>query len=480
MSGIGKAETALNHLLISRCIGLMKSIRLFPSKQRQSSRFTRLRQFFPLRGEFLEPRALLATTNASPITFADAYVAQQDALLSIAAPGVLSNDRASEHGQLVATVIDHPTHGTLDLHADGGFSYTPFPNYSGPDSFTYKANENQKDSNVATVSLVVNFVPDGSVAAKMLGDINLNATNQVQLNGQIVQLGGLGYFSGRTASNGLRLWQSDGTPAGTKAVGTALSMPSLVRPPVLVNNQLFFSGMDNSSSTQLWKSDGTPEGTVEVKVIRRGGLPSNPSSLTNVNGVLFFIANDGTHGIELWKSDGTTAGTMLVKDIFSGTASSEAASLLNINGTLFFTGYDGTGIKLWKSDGTEAGTVPVSALADNPHDLENVNGTLFFIANDGANGSQLWKSDGRAEGTVIVRAFSDSGPAELTNLSGTLVFTANEGATGHELWKSDGTEQGTTLVLDINPGMAGSVPTALTSVLVQPEQDDRPEWVMKE
>jgi hypothetical protein len=37
----------------------------------------------------------------------------------------------------------------------GSFSYTPAANFSGSDSFTYKANDGQSDSNVATVSITV-------------------------------------------------------------------------------------------------------------------------------------------------------------------------------------------------------------------------------------------------------------------------------------------------------------------------------------
>ena len=38
------------------------------------------------------------------------------------------------------------------------------PNYNGPDSFTYKANDGQADSNIATVSITVGAVNDAPVA----------------------------------------------------------------------------------------------------------------------------------------------------------------------------------------------------------------------------------------------------------------------------------------------------------------------------
>src|SRR6185295_491558 len=53
---------------------------------------------------------------------------------------------------------------SLTLNADGSFTYTPSADYNGPDSFTYKANDGQVDSNVATVSINVGPVNDPPAA----------------------------------------------------------------------------------------------------------------------------------------------------------------------------------------------------------------------------------------------------------------------------------------------------------------------------
>ena len=56
----------------------------------------------------------------------------------------------------MTAVLDADTgHGTLTLHADGGFVYTPAALYSGPDSFTYHANDGAADSSIVTVSITV-------------------------------------------------------------------------------------------------------------------------------------------------------------------------------------------------------------------------------------------------------------------------------------------------------------------------------------
>jgi len=47
----------------------------------------------------------------------------------------------------------------FDFGADGSFNYTPATNFSGVDSFAYKANDGVSDGNVATVTLVVTPTP---------------------------------------------------------------------------------------------------------------------------------------------------------------------------------------------------------------------------------------------------------------------------------------------------------------------------------
>lgn len=74
--------------------------------------------------------------------------------LSLSAPGILANDSDPDRDALTATLVTHPTHGTLTFAPDGSFTYTPRPGFSGTDSFTYKAHDGQVASNAATVTIV--------------------------------------------------------------------------------------------------------------------------------------------------------------------------------------------------------------------------------------------------------------------------------------------------------------------------------------
>jgi hypothetical protein len=63
---------------------------------------------------------------------------------------------------LTYTVLTAPEHGTLTGTASN-LTYTPAANYNGPDGFTFRVNDGQVNSNVATVSITVRPVNDAPV-----------------------------------------------------------------------------------------------------------------------------------------------------------------------------------------------------------------------------------------------------------------------------------------------------------------------------
>ena len=61
----------------------------------------------------------------------------------------------SDFDFLQFTIVDPPDHGTVGDCQFGSCTYTPTASYTGPDSFTWKANDGTDDSNVATYSLTI-------------------------------------------------------------------------------------------------------------------------------------------------------------------------------------------------------------------------------------------------------------------------------------------------------------------------------------
>jgi VCBS repeat-containing protein len=68
-------------------------------------------------------------------------------------------------GSLTYSLVAASAHGTAVVHADGSWTYNPTHNYAGPDSFTFRANDGQLDSNAATMSITVQPVEDAPVCA---------------------------------------------------------------------------------------------------------------------------------------------------------------------------------------------------------------------------------------------------------------------------------------------------------------------------
>jgi len=111
----------------------------------------------------------------APIAVDDTYSVDEDALLSVSAPGVLGNDTDADSDPLTAVKVDDPLHGSLDLDADGSFTYTPSTGYVGFDSFTYQANDSTENSNIATVTIQVNeSTPPPPLPSRFFGEIHIN------------------------------------------------------------------------------------------------------------------------------------------------------------------------------------------------------------------------------------------------------------------------------------------------------------------
>jgi VCBS repeat-containing protein len=107
----------------------------------------------------------VTTVNDAPTAADDTYSTAEDTARTVAAPGVLGNDSDPDGDTLTAVLGSGPSHGTLTLDADGSFTYTPAANFSGSDSFTYRASDGTLDSNLATVTITVTAINDAPTAA---------------------------------------------------------------------------------------------------------------------------------------------------------------------------------------------------------------------------------------------------------------------------------------------------------------------------
>ncbi|WP_163407384.1 ELWxxDGT repeat protein [Flavobacterium ajazii] len=284
---------------------------------------------------------------------------------------------------------------------------------------------------------------------------------------------GILYFRANNGTDGVELWKSDGTDAGTvlvKNINNTSTLASASNPSnfTIFNNQLYFSASNGTTvnSTELWKTDGTPEGTNMVIDINKTSTTavsnSNPQLFTIINPTtLLFSATDGLKGTQLWKTNGTEAGTSTVFD--SGTGNT-ITWMENLNGIAIYGQITtGQGRELYSSDGNSVNSRIKDIYSGTPNGVgtssfRNGN-TVYFPGNTSANGSELWKTDGTEAGTVLVKDINPgttaSAPVRFAN-SGNLTYFKANGPNGQELWRTDGTEAGTVEVANINTAADGS------------------------
>jgi uncharacterized repeat protein (TIGR01451 family) len=204
----------------------------------------------------LSPEEIQAFINSPPVAMDDAYGTPEDTLLSVSAPGVLSNDTDTNLDTLTAIKVTDPAHGILTLNADGSFTYDPEDNWSGSDSFTYKANDTHVDSNASNVAVTVTAVND----APVLTDI----------------------------------------PDQTIAEGASF---------VTINLDDYVSDVDNTDAEMTWSSSG--KSSLSVDIVGRVATITTPDADWNGSEKITFRATD--HGL-LFYEDAATFTVTAVND----------------------------------------------------------------------------------------------------------------------------------------------------------------------
>ncbi|MBN1933907.1 MAG: cadherin-like domain-containing protein, partial [Anaerolineae bacterium] len=104
----------------------------------------------------------LTVLNVAPVANDNGYSTAEDTSLTVAAPGVLTNDTDANGDPMSAVLVDTVpvSAGALTLNADGSLTYTPTLDFNGVVTFTYYAYDGELASNTATVTLTITPVND--------------------------------------------------------------------------------------------------------------------------------------------------------------------------------------------------------------------------------------------------------------------------------------------------------------------------------
>lgn len=94
--------------------------------------------------------------NTPPVALDDSYSVEQGQTLNVdATQGVLANDSDADGDALQASLLSKPSNGDVNLHADGSFTYKPKGDFTGEDSFSYRADDGSGVSQPAFVTITV-------------------------------------------------------------------------------------------------------------------------------------------------------------------------------------------------------------------------------------------------------------------------------------------------------------------------------------
>jgi autotransporter-associated beta strand protein len=380
-----------------------------------------------------------------PSAGADAYRVAKNGMLDVPAPGVLGNDSGS--GTLSAVLPDGggPAHGTLTLHGDGSFIYTPNPGFSGSDSFTYEANDGLAASDPATVTIeVVNAPP---VAA--------DDSYSVDRNGTLTVDAGHGVLANDADANGDPLTAQPGTIPTAHGSLTLQSDGSFTYAPA--------AGYAGPDGFTYKASDGTAasdEATVAIQVVNTAPVATGASFHVGRNGVLV-ISSPGL------LADVTDANHDMVTIVRANDVG-HGSLVLNADGTFTYTptpGYAGPdGFTYHANDGlADSNDAAVSISVDNtapaaaPQDLTvGENGVLAVTAADGLlKGATDVDNDSLTVGRIST--FPLHGSLSAIDLgTGAFTYTPEPGYSGSDSFS-----------FQVNDGLLDS-PPATVSIAVTP------------
>ena len=300
----------------------------------------------------------------APIANVDAYSVDEDMPLDVLISfdldgitpltGVLSNDTDASLAALTvppssASLVSSTSSGGLTLNADGSFSYTPNQDFSGEDTFTYKANDGTLDSNLASVTITVNPVndapvadPNGPYVAVVNEPVTLDGTGSSDVDGDILtyawDFGDTNSGTGATPSHTytatgnytVTLVVNDGTVDSLPETTSVEVVAAVNTAPVAVEDAA--TVVRNSSATfiNLTGNDSDADGNLKDSLgnVAAGQINITTGSTTTRGGTVSIVTN-GVNYTPKRNFRGTDTFNYIVSDL-DGAPSNEVTVRVNV------------------------------------------------------------------------------------------------------------------------------------------------------
>lgn len=287
--------------------------------------------------------------NDPPVARDDQYSTPEDTVLTIIAPGVLSNDTDADGNALTAIIVSQPANGQVSLDANGSFSYTPSTNFNGVDTFTYRASDGMVNSGTATVTITVAPLNDPPIAANDAYQVNENASLTIAAPGVlandsdpegsaltailasgptngVLSLNPNGGFIYTPNTNYVGpdafLYRASDGPASSDIAVVSITVLPVNHPPMAVDDQ--YSTSEDTALTiaapGVLGNDSDPDNDTLSSVLT--SPPANGLLTLNADGGFLYVPNTNFAGVDSFTyraSDGlTNSGLATVTIIVTG------------------------------------------------------------------------------------------------------------------------------------------------------------------
>ena len=367
--------------------------------------------------------------NDAPVAAADAITTNEDVAV---ADSVSATDVDGD--ALTYAVTTQAANGTVNMNADGSYTYTPNANYNGADSFTYTVSDGNGGTDTETVSITVTAVNDAPVGASAAATTNEDTALNSSVSATDVDGDALNFSvqPGNGPSNGSVTMNPHGSYTYTPNAN--------------------FNGTDTVTYTVSDGNGGTDTETVTVTVnpvndapVAAGATPTTNED-TALNAAVTATDVDGdalTFALAAQAGNGTV--------VMNANGSYTYTPNANFNGTDTFTYSvsDGNG-------GTDTATVSITVNPVNDLPVPSAQSvtTLEDVALQGAvsatdaDGDVLTFSveagDGPSNGTLVMQANGSYTYTPNADYNGTDSFT-------YTVTDGNGAPQTATVTIDVTP-----------------------------
>ncbi|MFG6443219.1 Ig-like domain-containing protein [Roseateles sp. LKC17W] len=243
-------------------------------------------------------------SNPGPTANADSASSAEDTVIS---GNVLAND--GDDDTHTASLASGPSHGSVNLNADGSYTYTPAADFNGTDTFTYTVTDAQGATATATVTVTIAAVNDSpAVSGTPLATAGAS-------DGQAVSIATAAAFTdpdGPAASYsatglppGLSIDASTGLISGTlTAAASTGGAGGVYNVTVTANDGL---GGSSSQTFAFTATNPGPMATADNTSVNESSSVSGQvlSNDTDDDTLTAAVASPPTHGSLIFNTDGT-------------------------------------------------------------------------------------------------------------------------------------------------------------------------------